>query len=365
MKTLIVTLEYPPQIGGIANYVYNYALLHPDVTIIAPRAKGDKEFDALHPWKVIRTSPFTPFIWPHWLGLFLTVRSVVKREGITDVMVHHVLPVGYIVYFLRKFVSYTLFLHGTDIALATKQKRKVQWFQKICNNAKKIIVNSNFLERRVREYVETTPVAVVHPCPSAQFFQPAVPEELESLRAHLALSGKKVLITVGRMVDGKGFPHCVSILPKLLQKIPNIVWLMVGNGPKRNDIIALVQKYNLQNAVRFLGEIAPADLPSLYQVADAFVLLTHPDDGVEEGFGTVLLEAAASGLPAVAGRSGGVEEAVVDGEGGHVVDTYQEEQVIAAITHVIMNTDEAKAMGVKARARVHNEFTWDKQFTKL
>lgn len=370
MKILIITLEYPPQVGGIASYVKEYAAHRApeDVLVLAPEAKGAAEYDATNPWKVIRAKPFYAFIWPHWLRLFLKARSIIKKEGVTEVHVHQILPVGYVAYFLKKLnpgLSYTVFLHGTDVALALQQKRKARWFTKLCSVAAKVVVNSRYLEGRVSDHVGATPVTVVHPCPSEAFLASVPENELTKLQAHLALSGKKVVLTVGRMIEGKGFPHCVSILSKIIEKVPNVVWIMVGNGPKRNTIISLVQKHNLQNAVRFLGEVPHEQLPTLYQAADAFVLLTHPDGGVEESWGTVLLEAAASGVPVVVGRAGGVVEAVEGGVTGLVVDTYQTEQVVSAITEIL--TDEAKAtsLGAAGKARVAEEFTWSKQLAKL
>ena len=370
MKILIITLEYPPNIGGISGYVSQYAghFKPEEVVVLAPSVIKGADFDGASPWKVIRAKLFYSFVWPHWLRLFFIVRKIIKQEGITTMHVHHVLPVGYVAYFLNKFNilrSYTVFLHGTDIARATSQSRKLSWFKKICQQAEKIVVNSRFLERRVREYNDETPMVVVNPCPAPYFLEQANPEFIQKLRAHLALSGKKVLLTVGRMVDGKGFPLGIGLLPELLKQIPNIVWVMVGSGPKRDEIIAMVQKNNLQNAVRFLGELSPEQLPPLYQAADAFVLLTHPDGGVEEGWGTVFLEASASGIPVVAGMSGGVEEAVENSVTGYVVEAHHADQAVNKIVELLKDPSRAKAIGAAGKARVLNEFTWDKQLVKL
>ena len=117
---------------------------------------------------------------------------------------------------------------------------------------------------------------------------------------------------MARLVEGKGYPHLIRLLPEILNKIPNIVWLVIGDGPKKKAIMDLVQKYSLQNIVRYLGEVPYQNLPLYYQSADLFVLLTHKDEQSEEGWGTVFLEAGASGLPVVAGRVGGVEEVVAN-----------------------------------------------------
>ena len=133
MKTLIITLEYPPQIGGIASYVANFTAHIPpeEVVVYAPVMKGDKEFDAQNNWKVYRRDPYWLFIWPRWLGMFFQVRRIVKKEKIERIHIHNVLPVGYIGYLLRKLskVPYTIFLHGTDFQLAIQDRSKFKKFR--------------------------------------------------------------------------------------------------------------------------------------------------------------------------------------------------------------------------------------------
>jgi phosphatidylinositol alpha-1,6-mannosyltransferase len=102
-----------------------------------------------------------------------------------------------------------------------------------------------------------------------------------------------------------------------------------------------------------------------YQLANVFVLLTHPDESAEEGWGTVFLEAAASGLPVVAGRAGGVEEAVEHLVNGLVVDVYQVPSVVASIVELLKNPDYAGKMGSAGKARVKAEFVWSKQLAKI
>lgn len=371
MKTLIVTMEYPPQVGGIAQYIEQFARYQKpeDLVILAPAMKGGKEYDVRWPWKVIRRDFFFPLIWPHWLRLFLQVRALIKSEGILNVHVHQVLPVGYIAYWLKrhkKIASYSVFLHGTDLALAETNKRKYAWVQKICGLADQVVVNSQYLAARAQKLGPAIRPMVVHPCPADYFFEPVAADRLTALRSQLALTGKKVLVSVGRMVPGKGFLQSLELLPELLKRVPNLVWLMIGNGPERQQVLNLVQKNGLQNAVRLLGDIPSDYLPGYYQVADAFALLTHPVKGVEESWGTVLLEAAASGLAVVAGRSGGVTEAVIDGITGRVVDVFGDTNgTIDALVDVLNNPEVAHTLGQAGRGRALAEFTLDRQLRAL
>lgn len=367
---LIITLEYPPQAGGIASYVYNYAkhATPESVVVYAPPLPHADELDKASPWKVYRRRPYWFLVWPHWLRLFFQVFRIIRREKITRLDIHQALPGGYVGYLIKKFkkIPYTIFLHGTDLALATRGSLKLKNFKKVCANAERVVVNSEFLKKKLLEHVEiTAPITVVYPCPADTFSSPVTPEKIAKIKEQLALQGKKIILTVARMVEGKGYPHAIRMLPEILKEVPNVVWLMIGLGPKQQEIFDAVHKHYLQNVVRFLGQISFADLPTYYQASDVFVLLTHPDEGMEEGWGTVFLEAGASGLPVVAGRSGGVEEAVENGVTGVVVDVHQDKAVIKAIVDLLKNPEWARQMGEAGKKRVAEEFTWDNQLSKL
>lgn len=370
MKTLIVTLEYPPQVGGIASYAYNLAAhLNPAETVVyAPIRPGAAEFDAKTPWKTYRLHPYWTLVWPHWWRLLRQLRRIVKAEKIEQIYLHHALPVGQAAYWLKKWlgVPFTVFLHGTDVEVGTRGKMKAKKFARVCREAQKVVVNSEFLKAKLLSKVENlSDVRVVYPCPGDAFFGPYDEGAIAKLRAQLALEGKKVILTVARMTDGKGYPHLVRILPQVLKKVPNLSWLIIGDGPKKEMIAEMIRKNDLQNVVRLLGNISYEQLPEYYRLADAFVLLTHKDDAAEEGWGTVFGEAAAAGLPVIAGRAGGVEEVVENLVTGILVDVYQDASVAAAITDLLRETEFARRMGEAGRERAAREFKWPAQIAKI
>ncbi len=366
-KILVITLEYPPQIGGIASYIDNFVShLDPNrVVVYAPKVKDAGVFDGDHPWKVYRYKPYW-FLWPHWLRMFFQIRHIVKQEQIEILHVHHCLPVGYVAWLIKKMfkIPYVVFFHGTDVEMASRTHHKKEQMRKIINNADAVFVNSEFLKNKLLNKLEQNiSIKIVYPCPADSFFQVIPPDKLRQLKARLALDGKKVIVTVARFTDGKGYPHLVNMFPQIIQSVPNVVWLIIGDGPKRQMVMEQARKLNVQNSIRYEGNIPHEDLPAYLQIADLFVLLTHPDEGREEGWGTVFLEAAASGLPAVAGQSGGVGEAVKNLETGLVVDVHQTKSVIASIVGLLNNTNYARQMGAAAKARAETEFRWQKQMS--
>ncbi|MFH0857401.1 MAG: glycosyltransferase family 4 protein [Candidatus Magasanikbacteria bacterium] len=371
-RTLIISLEFPPQLGGIATYVEKLAgTLDTDKIIVLAPPTEEKDHDAKYPYMVVRKDFYFPkFIWPRWIKLLFIVRKLVKEYNIENIHVHHILPVGYVAWYMKKFsgVKYVLFSHGTDIEMASKVKRKNKFATKVGRGAEQIIVNSESLGIRLKakfpELAEK--VTVMYPCPDTDFMIPPSVEEVEKLRSTLSLEGKKVLLSIGRLDEGKGFPYLVRYLPQILKKVPNLVWIVVGQGPKEKLIIELIRKNNLQNIVRFIGGVPHDDLKKYYYLADIFALLTHPDiTQGEEGLGLVFLEASAVGMPIIAGKSGGVEEAVLNGKTGIVVESNNETEVVEALSTLIENTELAKQLGANAKQRIQQEFDWKAQLKKI
>lgn len=369
-KTLIITLEFPPQVGGIATYVEQLASqLDPaKVVVLAPKNLHAIEWDKKQKYKIYRKNHFW-FLWPRWFRLLWQVFWLCRKEKIEMILVHHVLPVGYIAVVMKKLkkIPFIIFSHGTDIVYATRSKRKTRLLKKVTKQSEKVFFNSQSLRDRFLRVVPEleSKTDVIYPCPDTDFLHRPDKSELDLLRAQLALEGKRVMLTVSRIDEGKGVTHIARMLPDILKKEPNLVWLLIGDGPKRPMIMTDIQKHNLQNVVRYLGAIPHEELKKYYYLADLFVLLTHPDEGREEGLGLVFLEAAACGIPAVAGRSGGVEEAVIHTQTGLVVDVYQQLTVVSAIAELLEHDDYCQKLGTYAQERIQTDFNWVNQLNKL
>lgn len=368
MKILIITLEYPPVIGGIASYVYNMAKHLPEgeVVLWAPKHVGDVEFDARNGWKTYRGRPYFNFFWPRWLRWYFQIKKIVKKEKIEQLFIQHALPGGYIGYMLKKSMGlpYTVFFHGSDLEIGLGKKLKK--LTAVCGSAEKIVMNSVFLKNKLSARLDTLKnIQVIYPGAGDHFFEPVDAEKINALKSQLALQGKKVLVSVGRFAEGKGFPHLIRMMPKIIEQVPNATLLLIGDGAKKQAILDAIQKSGLQNSVRYLGYINNEDLPIYYALGSAFILLTHRDEKTEEGWGTVYIEAAACGLPVIAGNVGGVEEAVENMKTGFLVDPYQENFVVNTVSELLKNVEFAKTMGEAGRERAKENFSWNKQIKLL
>ncbi|MBU2542380.1 glycosyltransferase family 4 protein [Patescibacteria group bacterium] len=369
MKKLIITLEYPPQIGGVAIYSHQFAReFNPDeVVVLAPYYKDAKSFDEKEKFKTIRKNILLPiFIWPRWLKLFFQLLFIVKKEKIEIIHLHNTLELGGAVWLIKKIkkIPYLIFSHGTDLEYGANLKMKRKFLTKVLNETEQIVFNSENLKKRLLkvlpEYVNKA--SVLYPCPEQMFYQSIDTEEVNKLKAQYALEGKKVMLTVADFEEGKGYTHLIRMFPKILERIPNLVWFIVGDGPKKDFLIDEIQKRSLQSVVRFIGQIPHEELNKFYHLADLFVLLTHPDEGREEGLGLVFLEAAAAGLPVVAGKSGGVEEAVIHTQTGILVDIYKgDNYVVESIVKMFKDEEYAKRLAENAKSRVQADFKWESQ----
>ena len=372
-KILLATLEFPPTIGGIASYVQQFAgALDPvDVIVYAPQQRGDREFDATQKYSVIRKNPLTLAIfWPRWIRAAFQFISIIKKQKIEVVLINHILPLGYAAWFAkkRKHIPYIIISHGTDIIYASRSKWKRKWVRKIVQDAEQVVFNSESLRRRFLERFPEfeSKCTVMYPWPDVQFSLPPAPEKMETLRRTLALQGKKVILSVGRLDEGKGFPHMIRAFESILEREPHAVWIIVGDGPKREELLEQIQIRSLQNVTRYIGAVSHDELAIYYYLADAFVLLTHPDNGREEGLGLVFLEAAAAGLPIIAGKSGGVSEAVIDGETGRVLDVFHEaNKIVDAVCEILLHEDTAKKYGIAGKKRIEQIFNSKTQLEKL
>ncbi|OFW63462.1 MAG: hypothetical protein A2Y74_08410 [Actinobacteria bacterium RBG_13_63_9] len=172
----------------------------------------------------------------------------------------------------------------------------------------------------------------------------------------------RVILTVGNLVPRKGHDVVLRALPRLRETIPDITYLIVGDGPNRPHLEGLAEAMALRDCVVFAGQIPDRDLPDIYALSDVFAMPSREqlDKCDVEGFGLVFLEANACGKPVVAGRSGGIPDAVIDGVTGFLANPHDPDDIASAIKRLLTDDDLATRMGRQGRVRVVNDFTWQR-----
>ena len=169
-----------------------------------------------------------------------------------------------------------------------------------------------------------------------------------------------VIVTVARLVPRKGHDRLIAALPRIAREYPGVRLLIVGSGPSRRRLESLTNRCDVTHRVVFAGAVPEDDLPMHFAAGDVFAMPCRSRwVGLDaEGLGTVFLQAAAVGRPALAGHSGGAPEAVLDGETGVVVDGRTAAAVEAGVLRLLRSPSKALAMSVAASARVRSELTW-------
>ena len=366
-KILIATVEFPPQKGGIANYLAGLAGALPadKVVVLAPHRGGEDSFDGRQSYKIYRKKLLSKILWPKWLPLVWHLWRATRREKAEAILAGQVLPVGTAAYLLNKIFVFPYFVscHGMDILTAAANPRKKKLMNKILAAAGGIIANSQFTKNELLKLgVPENKITVVYPCVNT--VEGIEPEKVAEIKNRLGLADKKIILTVGRLVARKGHDKVIEALPRILERVPRAIYVIVGDGPEKESLKLQIAKLKLENEVLMVGEISEEKKSAFYQLCDVFVMAPRQIGPDVEGFGTVYLEANQYGKPVVAGRSGGVAEAVSDGVTGVIVDPENKDQIADTVTKILSDNDLAKKLGEQGREWVGN-FKWEKQAEKL
>lgn len=372
-RTLLITLDFPPMFGGVANYWANLNRFFPSdqFVVLAPEFDDSIDFDIKQNYLIYRKELFSKnkWLWPKWLPLLYQAFKLVRQEKIKKIIVAHILPTGTVAYILKKIcrVPYLVSIHGLDINLTQVSPRKRWLTKRIVYNADKIITNSNFTKELLLKIgcCDADKVEVIFPCPNISF-EEKKDEAVSRIKEKYSLGDKKIILTVARLVERKGHDKVIQALPKVLEKIPNAVYLVIGQGAQLKYLKELVVLLNLENKVLFFTDILDEELPAFYQASDVFIMPAREISRVDiEGFGIVYLEANSFGKPVIAGRTGGSMEAVEDGVTGLIVDPESINEIAEALIKLLTDERLAASMGEAGRLRIARKFNWGEQAKHL
>ncbi|HKT02427.1 MAG TPA: glycosyltransferase family 4 protein, partial [Rugosimonospora sp.] len=214
------------------------------------------------------------------------------------------------------------------------------------------------LDRVMRGRTELRRLA---PGVDADLYHPGV--DGTEVRRRYGLGDRPVVVCVSRLVPRKGQDALIRALPAIRRRVPDAVLLLVSGGPYRSTLERLAAGQD----VVFTGSVPWAELPAHYAAGDVFAMPCRTRNrGLDvEGLGIVYLEASATGLPVVAGDSGGAPDAVREGETGYVVDGRDVAAVADRVATLLADRDLARRLGTAGRAWVEAEWRWDTQADRM
>ena len=189
--------------------------------------------------------------------------------------------------------------------------------------------------------------------------------EILALKQSLGLQDRRITVTVGRLVTRKGHDQVIGALPRVVETVPNAVYLVVGEGPSRDVLEGLVREQDMESHVLFVGSRNPDEVAPYYQIADLFITPSRNIEGDAEGFGIAFLEASASGIPVIAGASGGTADAVAHGTNGFLVDPLNGDDIASHVVRILSDRELAARMGMAGRAMVERGYSWERSASQL
>lgn len=353
MRLLTLTIDFLPESGGLARYADSLARVFAhDMTVIAD-IQGDratcKMVQENAPY-VLRYEAFMKSTFPKWRGAF----GVLRRECPDVVIVHHVLPLGIVVWLYGLFTKtpYVVCLHGMDFATAHVRPWKRFLMRRVLTAAHTVVANSQALAKQVQQLTGRE-ATVCYPTP---WIRPSMNVRMKKAQSRVMLA------SITRLVERKGIDRVLKALASMSHLHDRVHYRITGIGPHAQNIKELVSRLHLEQMVAVRETDDPKDLRHAFEEADVFVLPTTSKNGNTEGFGIVYLEAALFGVPSIATRQSGVDEAVIDKKTGILV--LNDDELAEAISRLVC--DEAYRQSLGQQAQKHaKRFTPDEQFQEL
>uniref|UniRef100_A0A7C4UCI8 Glycosyltransferase family 1 protein n=1 Tax=candidate division WOR-3 bacterium TaxID=2052148 RepID=A0A7C4UCI8_UNCW3 len=361
-RILLLTTDFPPEIGGIQKILYtlSYGLNCKgyEIEVIAPYIKNCSEFDKKQNFKILRVpffklkKRFTILFWCLLLPYIILQRYNLVISG-------HILttPIGLIVKYLKNIplITYTYALEIMDL-----RYKKIFGF--LLRKSDRVIVLSDFTKSYIREIGVKNNTIKIYPGIDLNLFDKSKYKK-DEIKRELGLNGKIILTTICRLARKeryKGVDTIISILPELRNKYQSIFYLVIGGGDDLENLKELAKNYNVSDIVLFTGNIDFDEIPKYLAISDIFIMVSKEirtkNQIKAEGLGVVFAEAQAMEIPTIGGRSGGIPDIVVENETGLLADPFKPDDVRKKIEHLLDNPNLSNKLVMNAKKRVFQEF---------
>ncbi|HTQ17913.1 GDP-mannose-dependent alpha-(1-6)-phosphatidylinositol monomannoside mannosyltransferase [Mycobacterium sp.] len=372
-RVLLVTNDFPPRRGGIQSYLGEFvarlvAAGSHAVTVYAPQWKGADAFDDLacdagyrvvrHPGTLMLPSP----------AVDARMRRLIEEEEIDTVWFGAAAPLGLLAQRARQA--------GASRVLASTHGHEVGWSMlPVARSVLRRIGEQTDVVTFVSRYTRSRFAPAFGPEASLEYLPPGVdadrfrpdPDARAELRDRYGLGDRPTVVCLSRLVPRKGQDVLIQALPAIRRRVDGAALVIVGGGPYLDTLRKLAQERGVADHVTFTGGVPGAELPAHHALGDVFAMPCRTRGaGMDvEGLGIVFLEASASGVPVIAGESGGAPEAVQQNKTGLVIDGRSVDKVADAVAELLTDRDRAAAMGAAGRKWVTSQWRWDTLAARL
>ncbi len=372
-RDLLLTYDFPPMGGGIARWMAALAQQYPPgtLTVSTGTFSGQAAADSAFPNRVDRVSIHADRLktLPGLIRWSRRAVALARDPAVQFLWCGTVRPAIYpaAMALWRTGLPYGVMVHGGDLlTLGTKLQRstlKRAVMRRMLNAASVFVANSRWTATQCDALLTRLgidPAGRVRVVPLGTDADRIRPDRTAgaAFRARRGLPDATWLVTVARLVPHKGIDTAIAAMAVLAPMHPDIRYLVVGRGHDADRLRALAQEAQVSDRVHILHDVTDDELPAAYATGDIYLGLSREAGKEVEGFGIALIEAAAAGLPVIAGKSGGIADAVEDGRTGILVPANDPAAASAVIERLLGDPGLARTMGDAGRARVLAGFTW-------
>jgi len=372
---LLLTYDFPPMGGGIARWMGELAKRYPAGSLVVSTGGQPNSgvIDSVFPNRIDRL-PVSSRRLRTIQGLTLWSRRVAglaRSVGAEYIWCGNVKPAAYPARWAaaRLGIPYGIMVVGSDLLILQHQIKRSLLKRRaaltLLGSASVLVAISRWTADLCRTLLQQLQIEVapdlIRTIPLGTdpvLFRPGL--DTREVRARYGLGQRRWLLSVARLVPYKGVDTGLRVLAELRQDHPNLGYAVVGSGEQLPELNAMVRTLGLEDRVRFLTDVSDRDLPALYNCAEIYLGLSRSTELDVEGFGLSLVEASACGVPVVAARSGGIPDAVREGETGLLVDAERPEVVAEAVRLLLRNTEMTRRLGIGGRKAVESFYNWDR-----
>ncbi|ORM33659.1 glycosyltransferase family 4 protein [Williamsia sp. 1135] len=368
-RTLLVTNDFPPRQGGIQSYLQNLVDRLPadEIIVYAPRWRGDSHvrFDKEQPYEVVR----------HPTTLMLPTPIVAHRAA-ELVRAHQVDTVWFGAAAPLATLAGTVRRAGASRVVASTHGHEVGWSMlPLARQTLGTIGRGTDVITYVSTYTRGRFATAFGPRAALEHLPPGVdvdrfkpdPVARQHFRERHGLGEAPTILCLSRLVPRKGQDMLIRALPEVRAQIDGAVLVIVGGGPDQRRLRELAAAAGVADHVVFTGSVPADELAGYHNIADVFAMPARTRGrGLDvEGLGIVYLEASSTGIPVIAGDSGGAPETVRPGETGLVVDGRSLPGLVEALTTILCNRELAESMGRAGREWVQSRWRWEHMSSRL
>lgn len=369
-RLLLITNDFGPRAGGIETFIIGLLerIRGKEVWVYTSSQPGYEEYDqrwlTKYKVRVIRDRSRVLLPTPR---VVRNLRKLVSKEEIEVIWFGAAAPLGICARWIRlpsvqRVIALT---HGHEVWWA--KIPPFSWLLRYASSGIDFLgVLGNYTEQAISKAVDPNKLIRIAPGIDIKHFS----KTNSKVRKELQIGNRPVIISVGRLVHRKGQDQLINALPEIKKSIPDVILLIVGEGPHRHELDKLVIKHKMEESVKFVGRVSYQDLPKYLSTSDVFAMPSRDRlFGLEvEGLGIVYLEASACELPVIVGRSGGATDALIEGVTGISVDGQNSKEIASAAVKLLSDKKLAKKMGKSGRKWIESEWSWtiwSKRFSDL